>query len=206
MEKSSPGRLGVMGGTFDPIHLGHLVAASEVLHNFGLDRIVFVPTGRPWQKARYTDPEDRWLMATLAAASHPHFAVSRMELDRRGPTYTVDTMSALRRFYGEDTALYFIIGADAAARLSTWQGIENLGDLVEMIAVTRPGFELEDIAPRPGWPVVHRMDMPPVGVSSTDIRRRVRAGEPIDYLVPAPVADYIKERGLYLGDEAERNA
>jgi nicotinate-nucleotide adenylyltransferase len=114
-----------MGGTFDPIHLGHLIAASEALARLDLDRMLFVPTGRPWQKTRYSDAEDRFIMTSLAAASHPRFAVSRMELDRTGPTYSADTLEQLRLFHGPDIKLFFIIGADAALKLGTWHGLER---------------------------------------------------------------------------------
>lgn len=191
-------RLGVMGGTFDPIHLGHLIAASEALHEFKLDRVMFVPTGRPWQKRSFADAEDRFQMTVLGAASNPRFAVSRMEIDRVGPTYTVDTMRVLRDFHGEDARLFFIIGADAVLRLGTWRGVEGLEELAEVIAVTRPGFDLAGLEPEPGWPAVHSMAMPPIDISSSDIRERVRSGRPIDYLVPRVVGQYVRAHGLYM--------
>ncbi len=188
-----------MGGTFDPIHLGHLIAASEALYEFELDRVMFVPTGRPWQKRSFADAEDRFQMTVLGAASNSRFAVSRMEIDRVGPTYTVDTMRVLRDFHGEDARLFFIIGADAVLRLGTWRGVEALEELAEVIAVTRPGFDLAELKPQPGWPAVRSMDMPPVGISSSDIRERVRSGRPIDYLVPRVVGRYVRKHGLYMG-------
>jgi nicotinate-nucleotide adenylyltransferase len=190
-------RVGVMGGTFDPIHIGHMIAASEALREFQLNRVIFVPTGRPWQKASFTDPEDRYQMTVLAAGSNPCFAVSRIEIDRVGPTYTIDTMQALRDFHGEDASLYFIIGADAVLRLGTWHRVEGLEKLAEIIALDRPGSDLDRLDPRPSWPVVHRLHMPQIGVSSSDIRRRVAEGRPFDYLVPAPVHRYILDQGLY---------
>lgn len=190
-------RLGVMGGTFDPPHIGHLVAASEVLHAFDLDQVLFVPTGHPWQKQNYSSGEDRFLMTTLGAAHHPSFAVSRMELDRSGPTYTRDTMSTLATFYGEAAALYFIVGADAAQRLGTWVGIEELGRVCEIVAVSRPGFEHVAAAPVPGWPRIHRLEMPGIDISASALRARVAEGRPIDFLVPPPVVRYIEERRLY---------
>jgi nicotinate-nucleotide adenylyltransferase len=197
-------RIGVMGGTFDPIHVGHLIAASEAMHEFTLDRIMFVPTGHPWQKESFTDPEDRYQMTVLGASSHPCFAVSRMEIDRLGPTFTVDTLQALRDFHGAKTLLYFIIGADAVLKLGTWHHWEGLADLAEIIAVTRPGFDLDDLEPQPGWPQVRVLEMPQIDISSSDIRARVTAGRPIVYLVPLVVARYIAEHGLYLGtDRAE---
>ena len=116
-------RLGVMGGTFDPIHLGHLIIASEALHAFDLDRMVFMPTGHPWQKKARSDPEDRYLMTVLGTSGNPRFAVSRMELARVGPTYTADTMGQLREFHGPDTQLFFVAGADAVLKLGTWERI-----------------------------------------------------------------------------------
>ena len=196
-------RLGVMGGTFDPIHVGHLIAGSEALHRFSLDRVIFVPAGRPWQKSQYSDPEDRFMMTTLAAAKHPAFAVSRIELDRRGPTFTADTMEALRAFHGEDVELFFILGADAANKLGSWERLGDLAALTEMIAVARPGAEVLAFERDEAWPRVHVMDMPPIGVSSTDIRERVRDGRPIDFLVPKDVASYIRMRGLYVGSAGE---
>lgn len=192
-------RLGVMGGTFDPIHVGHLIAASEALHVFELDRVLFVPTGQPWQKSSYSDPEDRFVMASLGAATHGCFAVSRIELDRKGPTFTADTMRTLKEFHGPDTELFFILGADAALRLGTWKKVEGLAAFTELIAVTRPGFALGQIEPEERWPRIHMMEMPAIEVSASDVRERVRTGRPIDYLVPPAVVTYIKERGLFMG-------
>lgn len=192
-------RLGVMGGTFDPIHIGHLVAASEALHVFDLDRVLFVPTGMPWQKSSYSDAEDRFLMTSLGAATHRCFAVSRIELDRKGPTFTADTMRTLKEFHGADTQLFFIMGADAALRLGTWKKVEGLADLTDLIAVTRPGFALGQIETEPTWPRIHTMEMPGIEVSASDIRARVRTQRPIDYLVPPEVVRFINERGLYVG-------
>ncbi|MFN2488890.1 MAG: nicotinate-nucleotide adenylyltransferase [Actinomycetota bacterium] len=196
----SPARLGVMGGTFDPIHVGHLVAASEVLFRFRLDLVLFVPTGQPWQKQSYSAAEDRYLMTVLGIASNTRFAASRMEIDRRGPTYTADTMEALRDFHGEDVELFFIAGADAAMHLSTWRKIARLAELAEVIAVTRPGFRLERVEAGPAMPEVHVLDMPAIGVSSSEIRERVATGQPIEYMVPDEVARYIRKNGLYVGD------
>ena len=190
-------RIGVMGGTFDPIHVGHLVAGSEALHAFDLDRVLFLPSGSPWQKTGYSDAEDRYMMALLGAETHRSFAASRIELDRKGPTYTADTMQQLREFYGSDVKLYFIAGADAVLQLGTWERIDQLKDLMEFIAVTRPGFDLNTLAPQAAWPEVHMMEMPGIDVSATQIRDRVRAGKPVDFLVPAPVHEYIKKQGLY---------
>ena len=196
-------RLGVMGGTFDPIHIGHLIIASEALHVFDLDRMVFMPTGRPWQKRAHSSSEDRYLMTVLGTAGNPRFAVSRMELDRVGPTYTADTMQQLRDFHGVDTSLYFVAGADAVLRLGTWERIESLAELAEIVAVTRPGFGLESLEPEPTWPRIQTMPMPGLDISSTDIRIRASQGRPIDYLVPAEVVSYIREHGLYMSEQGD---
>lgn len=190
-------RLGVIGGTFDPIHIGHLVAASEALNAFSLDRVMFVPAGRPWQKSTYADPEDRFMMTTLAAGHNARFSVSRIELDRKGPTYTVDTLATFKDFFGAQ--LFFIAGADTVAELGTWHRVEDLGELTEIIAVTRPGFSVDVGDMAAGWPKVHTMDIPGLDVSSTMIRARVAEGKPIDYLVPEEVARYIARLGLYVG-------
>lgn len=189
-------RLGVMGGTFDPIHVGHLIAASEALHVFELDRVLFIPAGQPWQKIDYSDAEDRFLMTSLAAGLHPRFAASRMELDRKGPTYSVDTLVELGDFY-PDLHMFLIVGADAAQQLSTWHEAERLAGLAEVVVVTRPGFTPQP-PEGPGAPRVHHLDIPAVDVSSSEIRRRVKAGEPIDFMVPIDVAGFISQRGLYL--------
>lgn len=190
-------RLGVFGGTFDPIHVGHLVAASEVLHAFELDRILFVPAAAPWQKSSYAPAEDRLLMVTLGAALHPRFAVSRMELDRRGPSYTIDTLELLRSSEGGETVVHFIVGADALLNISTWHRVAELRSLARFIGVARPGFDLQGFSPDPAWPEVDLLQIPGIDVSGTDIRNRVRIGKPIDFLVPSQVASYIAETGLY---------
>ena len=190
-------RLGVMGGTFDPLHVGHLVIASEALSQLRLNRLVFMPTGHPWQKRYYSKPEDRYLMTVLGTEGNHRFAVSRMELDRSGPTYTADTMKELRDFHGPDVSLSFIAGADAVMKLGTWERIELLADYADVVAVTRPGFDLGSFKAKPSWPKVTTMPSPGIDISSTDIRARVRDGRPIDYLVPAPVLDFIRKKGLY---------
>ena len=192
-----PRRVGVLGGTFDPIHLGHLVAASEALHQLDLDEIVFVPAGRPWQKDEYADPEDRFMMASLGVTAHPRFSASRIELDRRGPTYTVDTLTTMKGFWGSDSLLYFIAGADAIAKLSTWRDVAALASLTEVVAFPRAGTDPSAIVPEEGWPRIHHLDMPGIGVSGTDIRARVATGRPIDFIVPAEVVAYIRAHGLY---------
>ena len=189
-------RLGVFGGTFDPIHVGHIAVADRALRIFDLDRVMFVPAGQPWQKSTYAEPEDRYLM-TVLAASDPRFCVSRVEIDRKGPTYTADTMASLRAFYGDDVQLMFVAGADAVLHLGSWEKLENLGRLAEVIAVTRSGYEMSSLRPEAWWPPVRTMAMPAVDVSSTKIRERVNQGLPVTGLVPPAVERYIRMHGLY---------
>lgn len=186
-----------MGGTFDPIHHGHLVAASEVGEQFGLDEVVFVPTGQPWQKggAGVSRAEDRYLMTVIATASNPRFRVSRVDIDRPGPTYAVDTLRDLKAEYGPSVDLYFITGADALGRILSWKDPEQLFELARFIGVTRPGFELTD-AHLPA-DTVSLVRVPAMAISSTDCRARVRAGKPVWYLVPDGVVQYIAKRRLY---------
>jgi nicotinate-nucleotide adenylyltransferase len=192
------GRIGVFGGTFDPPHIGHLLAASEGLHAFELDRVLFVPAGRPWQKSTYAPAEDRLMMTTLAIAGHTRFAVSRIELDRRGPTYTVETLEAIAGSF-PGSSLFFIAGMDAVADLGTWHRVTELAALADVIAVTRPSATFDATSVPAEWPRVHAMEIPALDVSSTMIRQRVAKGEPIDFLVPDTVARYIREQGLYVG-------
>lgn len=190
-------RVGIMGGTFDPIHHGHLVAASEVADRFGLDEVVFVPTGQPWQKAEeaVTPAEDRYLMTVIATASNPRFQVSRVDIDRGGPTYTVDTLRDLRAEYGPKAQLFFITGADALERILSWKDLDEALELAHFIGVTRPGFELTDKhLPADS---VSLVQVPAMAISSTDCRARVARGEPVWYLVPDGVVQYIAKRRLY---------
>jgi nicotinate-nucleotide adenylyltransferase len=185
-----------MGGTFDPVHYGHLVTAEEALVQFNLDRVVFMPTGRPVRKThrRVSSAEDRYLMTVIATASNPDFEVSRMEIDRPGDTYTVDTMTALRAQYGARAELYFITGADAVSEILTWKDAGRFADLCTFIAATRPGY---DAANRSEAPAVEYMEVPALAISSSDIRERVRERRPIRYLMPEAVASYIYKNGLY---------
>ncbi len=196
-------RLGIMGGTFDPIHFGHLVTAEEALVQFNLDRVLFMPTGIPALKVRddVTPSEDRYLMTVLATASNPDFDVSRMEVDRPGLTYTVDTLLALREMHGPSTELFFITGADAVWEIISWRDAETVADLATFIAATRPGYDL-DAARRAHDSSQTRfrieyVDVPALAISSTDLRARVRERRPIRYLTPEPVAAYIEKHGLY---------
>jgi nicotinate-nucleotide adenylyltransferase len=189
-----------MGGTFDPIHHGHLVAASEVASRFDLDEVVFVPTGQPWQKAdrQVSAAEDRYLMTVIATASNPRFTVSRVDIDRPGMTYTVDTLRDIRAERGDDVDLYFITGADALAQILTWRDAEKLFELAHFVGCTRPGVELAspDIAQLPQDRIT-LMEIPALAISSTDCRLRVGEQEPIWYLVPDGIVQYIAKRGLY---------
>jgi nicotinate-nucleotide adenylyltransferase len=195
-------RLGVMGGTFDPIHNGHLVAASEVADRFELDEVVFVPTGRPWQKTDrvVSDPEDRYLMTVIATAGNPAFSVSRVDVDRDGPTYTIDTLRDLKSARGAEAELYFITGADALGAILGWQDAAELVGMAHFVGCTRPGHKLAD----PGLPAgaVSLVEIPALAISSTDCRSRVAAGRPIWYLMPDGVVQYIAKRRLYRGPEA----
>ena len=189
-------KVGIMGGTFDPIHHGHLVAASEVQALFELDEVIFVPTGEPWQKShRVVSPaEHRYLMAVIATASNPRFWVSRVDIDRDGPTYTIDTIrdiSAQR----PGAELFFITGADALSQILSWHDAEEALKLARFVGVTRPGYDLTD----EHLPVdsVTLLDVPAMAISSSDCRDRVRAGRPVWYLVPDGVVQYINKHRLY---------
>ncbi|HET7397971.1 MAG TPA: nicotinate-nucleotide adenylyltransferase [Intrasporangium sp.] len=187
-----------MGGTFDPIHHGHLVAASEVQSRFALDEVVFVPTGQPWQKhhRKVAPAEHRYLMTVVATASNPRFTVSRVDIDRAGPTYTVDT---LRDLHAErpDDELFFITGADALAEILSWKDADLMWDLAHFIGVTRPGHVLSNSGlPEEG---VTLQEVPAMAISSTDCRRRVAEGNPVWYLVPDGVVQYINKYSLYAG-------
>ncbi|MGN6521944.1 MAG: nicotinate-nucleotide adenylyltransferase [Actinomycetes bacterium] len=189
-------RLGVMGGTFDPIHHGHLVAASEVAAVFDLDEVVFVPTGQPWQKSdrEVTAAEHRYLMTVIATASNPRFTVSRVDIDRPGPTYTIDTLRDLRAERGE-VDMFFMTGADALAQILSWKDADQMWPLAHFVGVTRPGHQLSG----DGLPVDHvtLLEVPALASSSTDCRQRVGKGLPVWYLVPDGVVKYIAKRWLY---------
>ena len=191
-----------MGGTFDPVHHGHLVAASEVADRFDLDEVVFVPTGQPWQKGRLvTAAEDRYLMTVIATASNPRFSVSRVDIDRAGPTYTKDTLAELRAV-NPDAELFFITGADALASILTWQDGAELFAMARFVGVSRPGYELNgdhladvlgDLPPD----ALTLVEVPALAISSTECRQRAAAARPIWYLVPDGVVQYVSKRRLY---------
>ncbi|WP_395638523.1 nicotinate-nucleotide adenylyltransferase [Pseudolysinimonas sp.] len=187
-------RIGVMGGTFDPIHHGHLVAASEVQQSFDLDEVVFVPTGHPWMKEAVSSPERRYEMTVIATASNPRFSVSRVDIQRAGPTYTIDTLRDIRQ-ERPDAELFFISGADAVAQILDWKDIEELWELAHFVAVSRPGHQLSIR----GLPEqrVSSLEVPALSISSTDCRQRVGRGFPVWYLVPDGVVQYISKHHLY---------
>ena len=191
-------RIGVMGGTFDPIHHGHLVAASEVAQSFDLDEVVFVPTGEPWQKSKVTAGEHRYLMTVIATASNPRFTVSRVDIDRDGPTYTIDTLRDVRAQH-PDADLFFITGADAIAQILSWRDHDEMWDLAHFVAVSRPGHVLST----DGLPTedVSQLEIPALAISSTDCRERVENGKAVWYLVPDGVVQYIAKHHLYRSKE-----
>jgi nicotinate-nucleotide adenylyltransferase len=196
-------RLGILGGTFDPIHHGHLVAAEEARHQLELDQVLFVPAGTPPHKpGRPVSPNHhRLLMLALAIADKPYFAISRVDVDRPGPCYTTDTLELLRAEWGPAPIFFFIEGADSLADILTWHQPQRLIELCELAVVERPGVELDlpgldqqlpGLAAR-----LHLVRMPRLEISSSDLRARVRAGRSISYLVPAAVEAYILEHQLY---------
>ena len=191
-------RIGVMGGTFDPVHHGHLVAASEAASRYALDEVVFVPTGQPWQKSdkQVTEAEHRYLMTVIATASNPGFTVSRVDIDRPGKTFTIDTLRDLRIQRGDDAEFFFITGADALAQIiSSWKDADELFELARFVGVTRPGHDLSGDGLPSGR--VSLLEVPALAISSTDCRARVQAGEPVWYLVPDGVVQYIAKHRLY---------
>jgi nicotinate-nucleotide adenylyltransferase len=198
-------KIGIMGGTFDPIHYGHLVTAEAARAEFELEDIIFVPSGHPPHKEgkMVTPGDDRYLMTVLATITNLNFKVSRIELDREGPTYAVDTLAQFRQNYGDDVQLYFITGADAILEIFTWKNVPELFSYCHFIAATRPGYSREKLnglintLQKEYSTKVYSLDVPALAISSTDIRERVRTGRPIKYLLPEAVQDYIVKRGLY---------
>ena len=210
MEKSSKfyKKIGIMGGTFNPIHNGHLVTAQEALSQFKLDKVIFIPTGNPPHKIEneVASAEDRYIMTVIATSSNSNFFVSRMEIDRKGKSYTIDTVRQLRKIYGKNLLLYFITGADAILEILTWKNTGEIVSLCKFIAATRPGYNLsriEDLRKRLSGKAraidkkIYVMEIPALSISSTDIRNRVRHNRPIDYLLPEGVSNYILKHGLY---------
>ena len=209
MSKAGRERLGIMGGTFDPIHFGHLLSAEEARLRFRLERIIFIPNGRPPHKKDYavTPAEHRYQMAELATGPNPHLLCSRLELDRPGPSYTIDTLRALAEQGERPRDLYFITGADAILQLLTWRQPEELADLCWLIAVTRPGYDLAEMERRVDAKLMARvrpLSVPGVDISSTELRRRAVLGQSLRYLTPGAVACYIAKHGLYQPAAASR--
>jgi nicotinate-nucleotide adenylyltransferase len=201
-------KIGIMGGTFNPIHHGHLVAAGEALSQFNLSRVIFIPSGDPPHKNSNEEmiAEHRYLMTVIATSANNNFFVSRIEIDRKGKSYTVDTVKELREIYGENTSLYFITGADAILEILTWKKTKEIMELCSFIAATRPGYNIsriQDLKERlfektkNNTEKIFVMEVPALAISSTDIRQRVRENRPIDYLVPEGVSNYILKHGLY---------
>jgi nicotinate-nucleotide adenylyltransferase len=207
-DRKAPRRIGVMGGTFDPIHHGHLVAASEVQAWFDLDEVLFVPTGDPWQKSerQVTPAEHRYLMTVVATAANPRFNVSRVDIDRAGKTYTIDTLRDLKAEM-PDAELFFITGADALADIFTWRDAEELFELANFVGCTRPGYAMdpEALARIPAERVT-MVEIPALAISSTDCRERKRRGEPVWYLVPDGVVQYIAKHDLYSDATSKEHA
>ncbi|OPY57789.1 MAG: putative nicotinate-nucleotide adenylyltransferase [Pelotomaculum sp. PtaU1.Bin035] len=197
-------RLGIMGGTFDPVHFGHLVAAEGARDVLGLEQVIFIPAGRPPHKpdCEITDPWDRYMMTSLAVASNEFFQVSSLEIDRSGPSYTIDTVQAIKGLY-PGAQIYFITGADAVLEILTWKNVERLLSLCCFVAATRPGYQLDELWEKLGVLIqfpkqdILSMEVPALQISSTDIRRRVREGRTIKYLLPEPVEEYIVKHKLY---------
>ena len=198
-------RIGIMGGTFDPIHYGHLAAAEAARVEFGLCKVIFMPAGNPphKQSQKISDAEHRYRMTALATSSNSGFEVSRLEVDKAGITYTFDTMEELRSIYGEAPEIYFITGADAVLELLTWYKIGELLTLCKFIAVTRPGFDIwkleqkiAEITSKYDGEIIC-LEVPLLEISSTDIRERIKNGKPVKYLLPEEVEAYIHKNGLY---------
>jgi len=197
-----------MGGTFNPIHHGHLVTAQEALSQFKLDKVLFIPTGNPPHKEddNVVSAEDRYIMTVIATSSNSNFFVSRMEVDRKGISYTIDTLRNLKKIYGEGSSLFFITGADAILEILTWKDTNEMVNLCRFIAATRPGYDLTRLEELKSKLFKSRVDankrifvmeIPALSISSTDIRRRVKTGRPIDYLLPEGASNYILKHGLY---------
>lgn len=189
-------RIGMMGGTFDPIHLGHLVTAEQARADLHLDEVLFVPAGQPWQKNGTTSAEHRYLMTVLATAANPAFTISRIEIDRAGPTYTVDTLRAARAARPRDQ-LFFITGADAIVNILTWKSAEECLELAHFVAATRPGHDVATLESEGLAARLTFLDVPALAISSTDVRERFSAGRSVRYLIPREVEEYARKHGLY---------
>lgn len=194
--REGSGAVGIMGGSFDPIHMGHLVTAEQARADLGLDEVVFVPAGAQPQKSHSTPPELRYLMTVLATAANPAFSVSRLEIDRAGPTYTVDTLRSLRQQRPTDR-LYFITGADAILNILTWKSAEECLALAEFVAATRPGYDLRRLESEGLRRHVRILDVPALAISSSDVRARFEQNRPVRYLIPLEVEQFARKYRLY---------
>ncbi|MDK2799413.1 MAG: nicotinate-nucleotide adenylyltransferase [Clostridiales bacterium] len=200
-------QVGIMGGTFDPIHYGHLVTAEAVRAKFSLDHVIFVPSGNPPHKIdqKVTDKNHRYLMTLLATATNQYFKVSRDEIDREGYTYTIDTIKNFNIQFSGKAKFYFITGADALNEILTWKDAESLLQMCEFVAATRPGYKYEELFRDIEYLTInynskiHLVEVPSLAISSTDIRERVKSGQPIKYLLPESVENYIYKNSLYTG-------
>ncbi len=193
-------KLGIMGGTFNPIHQGHLVAAEIIRDEFELNEVLFVPSGKPPHKNNneIAASKHRWIMTVLATASNEHFSTSTIEIERKEESYTRDTLLELKKIYGEKTQFYFITGADAIAEISTWHRSENLPKLARFIAASRPGYKLEWKKIDPCFRnFTYLIEIPALAISSTEIRKRIRENKTIKYLLPQAVEKYIYKNKLY---------
>ena len=210
-DKNRTYRLGIMGGTFDPIHNGHLVAAEQAYDDLSLDVVVFMPAGRPAfkQNKGVTMGEDRYSMTLLATSDNPHFVASRFEVDYEGITYTADTLRRLRKVYPSNVEFFFITGADAIADIVTWKDAQTVAELAHFVAATRPGYELSRaqkvIADSPYDFKVTYLEVPALAISSSYLRSRVQKGQSLRYLTPDSVTGYIHKHGLYGADTTPLN-
>jgi nicotinate-nucleotide adenylyltransferase len=203
-ENAGKRRLGIMGGTFDPVHYGHLVAAEGARYSFSLEKVIFIPAGNPPHKPDHiiTEPSIRYEMTCLAVASNPFFCASDLEVRRAGPSFTIDTVRYMMRLH-PDERIYFITGADALLEISTWKEFEVLLSICNFVAATRPGYRLLELKEKLDSlrdnlkQNISYMEVPALAISSTDIRQRVREGRPIKYLLPESVEDYIIQNNLY---------
>ena len=196
-------RIGLMGGTFNPIHNGHLVTAEEARVQFALDEVIFIPSGKPPHKSerKIADAYHRSMMTILATVTNPYFHVSQVEIERPGYSYTYDTVSYFQELYQGKAELYFITGADAILEIIAWKNVEQLFEKCCFIAATRPGFDLSAIRSSDLPPAARNrifyMEIPALAISSTDVRRRIKEGRPIKYLMPSGVETYIYKNKLY---------
>lgn len=198
-------KIGLLGGTFDPIHIGHLVTADYVMNHLQLEQVIFIPTGSPPHKnsSNIAKAKDRYIMTILATSDNPKFMVSDIEVNRCDISYTIDTLKELHKIYGENVEFYFIVGTDAVADIPSWENASGLLRYCHFVAATRPGFDstvekVIDFFGVDGVNCIHQLDTPELEISSTDIRQRVHCGRSFKYIVPASVELYIKKEGLYL--------